>query len=131
MLTKKTFPHSIFIALAGIFLGVLATAAWMAAFSYWMAEKKMSSTVAEPLALFAICFGAFFSGWLVSTIKKEQGLLNGLFQGCIFVGLLWGGAYWYGVFDHKAVMFRCAVVLLSGICGGISGILLKHSKHHV
>lgn len=131
MFAKKSFLGSIFPVLVSSLSGMLAMAAWMAAFAYWMVEKNTSASAAMPMAFFALCFGGFFSGWILSNIKKERGLLNGLLQGVMMNALFLGYTFLYGAADHTAVMMRFAAVLLSGIVGGVSGMLLKSPKRRL
>lgn len=104
-------------------LGAAAAAGCLAGFGWMMVRQGMTQEAAGPLATAAVCTGSSLSSFLLSALQKEKGLVWGITEGILFVGVLILLGTLYQSEWQTPQFIRVGFVLTSGILGGILGML--------
>ena len=125
--TKKVPAVSMLIVFG---LGGAAAAGYLAVSGWLMVKQGMTQEAAGPLATTAVCLGSFLSGLLMAAFQKEKGLLWGVAEGALFAGMLFLLGTLYQSEWETAQFIRAGLVLLTGIVGGVLGMLCAERRRH-
>lgn len=128
MSDTKTFPAVRVLLSFG--LGALAAAGCLTGFGWMMVGRGMTQEAAGPLATTAVCMGSFLGGFLLSAFQKDKGLVWGVVEGTLFVGVLVLLGTLYQSEWQTPQFIRAGIVLAVGTLGGILGTLRAGRRRH-
>ncbi len=107
----------------GAGIGMILSAIVMFIMAAILSIGNIPSMVIPPMAIFAIVFGGFCSGFSAAKLSAQKGLLCGAVSGVIFFLVAWslGGLLNIGNFGYAALI-KAVIIIISGAFGGIIGV---------
>lgn len=120
MSDTKTFPVMQMVLSFG--LGAVATAGCIAGCGWLMVRQGMTQEAAGPLATSAVCLGSFLGGLFLASFQREKGLIWGIAEGLLFVGVLILLGTLYQSEWQTFQFIRAGLVLMAGMLGGTLGM---------
>jgi putative membrane protein (TIGR04086 family) len=110
-------------AAVGVVAGAVICAALLALMSLLLSLRSVPQSMLEPMAVFAMCVGAFTAGGMSARIVHKNGLGCGLFTGLIFSAvLLVCGFAVPGSQMGAGAFLKTAIVLMCSMLGGVLGV---------
>ena len=126
MSDTKKFPAGSLLLASG--LGSAAAVVCLAVAAWLMVKQGISQDAAGPLATASVSFGSFCGGLMLSLFQKRRGLFCGAVEGIVFTGMLFLLGILYQSEWGGAQLLRAGIVLLTGMLGGILGMLLSQRR---
>lgn len=128
MSEARKIPWGILFYFIFCVFGLAVTTACLAGAAQLMAARGCPGSLAAPLATAAVCAGSLCSGLAAAFRRREQGLLTGLLQSMLPVGLLSAAALLNGSADGMLLPMRLLGIVLCGMLGGVLGVACRANK---
>ncbi len=107
----------------GVIIGALITAAILALMSLLLASQNIPQSMLEPMAVFAMCAGAFASGFCCTRILRHNGLMCGFLCGMVFSVLMVVCSFAVpGNSLGLGALIKSAITIIAAMIGGVMGV---------
>lgn len=106
-------------AIISVGIGTLTSVIILLIMSFIMSMTHVPQLAMEPMTIFALCAGAFTSGFICTKAMGERGLIHGAVTGLIMAVILLISRIIMGFdFFEIPLIFRLVFILLSSMIGG-------------
>lgn len=113
-------------------LGILITFLLLLAAAWMFTRARLPMWSYIPIAVWAVCVGSFFSGYIVANRVKKNGLFCGLCCGIVFFVIYLIASLLTGDFDYTALLgIKLVSYSLAGSLGGLIGVATAQKKRRI
>lgn len=113
----------------GVGIGAAVCVVILLLFSILLSGRTIPQSVIDPMAIFAMSMGAFFSGLVCAKIIHKNGLMCGLFCGGMFSVIILACSFTVpGSELGFGAVIKIMFMLFSAMLGGVLGVNTRMRK---
>ena len=112
-----------------VIVGIVTTIIMLLFSTAFYLATDMNDALVSPLSALCVGVGSLLSGFLSSKKIKSNGILNGLIcGGILFLLITFVALFFSGGGFSLISLIHSAIILVSGMIGGIAGVLKSYDR---